>query len=116
MSWVVLTPDEDVRLYEIDSLKDLNRLLKEYPHLPPEHWRTDPIALLYSTSIDFETLCADGYDGIHLTEKGNDEVHLGFPVDMNGWDVESTIWFRWCFVAEREVQPLVYCSCHGDDE
>jgi hypothetical protein len=115
MSWLVLTPAEDVRLFEIDSHRDLMRLIKEYPHLPPESWGSYLTSLLDYTSIDFERMCVDGYDGIHLTEKGNDEVHLSFPVNMNGWDVESTVWFRWCFVAEREVKPLV-CSCHEDSK
>ena len=56
MSWVVLTPAENVRLYEIDSLEDLIRLLKEYPHLPPESMRSYLTSLLEFTSIDFEEL------------------------------------------------------------
>ena len=97
-NWLLLTPKDDIKLYMIDSLKDLHRLLRD-------HGYRDPIMEavgIMKTTIDFERLSLE-YDGIWLTEQGNQETHLSYPEDLNAWDCESILWFRWCFT---EVQRI----------
>ncbi len=105
--WFLLTPRIDARIYMIDSLTDLERLLIQYEWYSPlakkiartvgrEHAR-------YYTSIDFERLSKE-YDALHLTEYGNGQLHLSYPLDLNAWDSESTIWFHWCFTEVRKIQ------------
>lgn len=71
----------DAKIMIIDSLKDLLDLpkcnidygvnfKKEYP--------------------DFELL-ATMYDAIWLTEKGQHETHLSFPISLYGWDCETVL-------------------------
>jgi hypothetical protein len=49
----------------------------------------------HSKLIDFVKVSMD-YDAIHLTKKGRGDTHLPEinDVDLNGWDVESTLWFN----------------------
>lgn len=94
--WHVLTQKDDVKLYKIDSLGGLRRLLRTYKWNQPK-WEE-----YGRTAIDFERLALD-YDGVWLTEKGNAETHLSYPDDLNAWDCESVLWFRWCF---SEVQRI----------
>lgn len=60
------------------------------------------------TGFDFERM-AEEYDGLHLTEEAAGSLHLSYPLDMNSWDCESTVWFRWVFseVSRIEVQKAV---------
>ncbi len=37
---------------------------------------------------------ARDYDGLHLTEKGQWDTHMG-RTNLYGWDMESTLWFKW---------------------
>ena len=97
-NWYLLTLQEDIKLYVIDSLRGLHKLLRAYPW-DQNKWREYGFRCI---AIDFEKLALD-YDGIHLTEKGNEETHLSYPDDLNSWDCESTLWFRWCF---SEVQKI----------
>lgn len=110
-SWWVLTPRSQLRLYVIESVGDLLVLLKEFP------WETEAQRRLnavnstshldrYFAYIDFERL-AQTYDGIWLTERGNDATHLSYPHGLNAWDVESVLWFRWCFSAVEQIAPPV---------
>ena len=55
---------------------------------------------------DFEQL-AQSYDGLRLTERGNSRLHLSYPLDLNSWDSESTLWFRWCFTAVEKIVPVI---------
>ena len=76
---VIFTLKPDAKVYEVDSVQDLNNLAKAYnvhsngflPHL------------------DFEAMVAAGIDAIHLTEKGQAETRFSRPYSLYGWDVES---------------------------
>ncbi len=99
--WHLLTPRHDARIYTIDGPNDFIALIARYPYVSQELERCLPPRAFfrhYYTGIDFEKLSQD-YDGLHLTEEGNAQLHLPFDYDfdMNAWDVESTVWFRWCF-------------------
>jgi hypothetical protein len=98
--WYVLEPDPAARVYIIDSLADLNRLIAMYPH-PDKEQR------LYSRFfgyIDFEAVSQD-YDAIHLTEAGQWATRYSEP-SLNGWDCESTVWFRWCFTSIEQFRTI----------
>lgn len=98
----LLTPRPDCRIYTIDSLADLLHCIHSEYGYPCSY--NDIFAGMYDRYyIDFERMAQD-YDAIHLTARGNAETHLSFPNDLNGWDVESTLWFRWCFDEVKLVE------------
>lgn len=117
-SWYLLTPAETANLYIIDGVGDLRILLDRFP------WETERTQMLNAEMrrvslsmdygvltkeplfryIDFERLARE-YDGIWLTSHGNGATHLSYPQDLNSWDSESVLWFRWCFTDVRPVEP-----------
>lgn len=117
--WYLLTPRPNLVLYEVDALADLHRLLKTYSWQPQylrelnKGWEKWILASDYNfftddehfAWVDFERLAED-YDGLHLTSEGNAATHLSYPQDMNAWDCESTVWFRWCFCEVKEITPV----------
>ncbi len=72
------------KIVEIDSLKDLRDLIDVYPAYIHH-------ARVY---INFEALIRRGYDGIHLTERGQIATRHSKPYGLYGWDCESTLWFN----------------------
>jgi len=96
-SWFVLTPDPAAHVFVIDTLPDLRYLVEHY---------FDPEALPYMrfiTCLDFECLSQD-FDAIHLTEAGQWATRHSQPHDLNGWDCECTLWFRWRFTSIVPVE------------
>jgi len=91
-----MTVKEDAKVYTIDTLEDLLKL--------------DEMGLLKDSAmpggkvIDFEK-AAEVFDGIRLTDAGVENTGAAdFHIPtLYGWDVESTLWFRWVF---DDVQPL----------
>lgn len=101
--WYILVSKEDINLYVIDKLTDLQGLMQDYGWMPPLFAkRNDGLLLEHFRGIDFERLALE-YDGIWLTEQGNNETHLSYPHNLYGWDCESMLWFHWCFT---EVQRI----------
>ncbi len=98
--WFLLTPHPDCKIYTINSLKDFKRCLIEYGDPVPLAQKYPSFA--EKRVINFEKV-AQEFDGLHLTEKGNGETHLSYPNDLNGWDCESTLWFRWCFASVQTI-------------
>ena len=76
---VIFTLKPDAKIYEIDSVQDLNNLAKAY--------NVHGNGVL--TCLDFEAMVAAGIDAIHLTEKGQEETRFSRPYTLYGWDVES---------------------------
>lgn len=76
---VIFTLRKDAKVYEIDSVEDLNLLAMVYN----VHGNCMPLML------DFEAIVAAGIDAIHLTEKGQAETRFSRPYSLYGWDVES---------------------------
>lgn len=66
------------KVYIIDSLDDLKKM-------PVYHYQNDKLFF-----IDFENL-SKSYDAIWLTEKGEGETRLSYPIDLYGWDCESVL-------------------------
>lgn len=91
-SWL-LEPRADVRILSFDTPDEWDRWLRlpYYSH----DWRY----------IDFEALAQD-YDGLHLSRAfiaGRRFAVTGLCMTVSAWDVDSTLWFRWCF---ESVSPL----------
>lgn len=114
-SWFLLTLAKDTRLCVISSYYELTVTLKRFPLRHPRYTSQLEMAAVsaglsadHFTGIDFERL-AQEYDGLHLTEEAAGALHLSYPLDMNTWDCESTLWFRWVFtnVERIEVQKPV---------
>ena len=76
---VIFTLKPDAKVYEIDSVQDLNNLAKAC--------NVHGNGVL--TRLDFEAMVAAGIDAIHLTEKGQEETRFSRPYTLYGWDVES---------------------------
>lgn len=130
--WHLLTPRPDVKLYVIDDTHDLEMMLSTYLWTTPmltmmnEQYeisyssyptrgmyadRTEiklpPIKLPRFAAIDFEKMSQE-YDGIWLTEQGNGACHLPWHSehDLNSWDCECVLWFRWCFGRVETIKPV----------
>jgi hypothetical protein len=88
-SWIV-TPATN-NIYEINSFKDLLDLWERYP---------------FKVSINWESV-AKQYDAVHLTKSGEQKTRNTSPINLYGWDMESTIWFKKVF-SERYIGEVVY--------
>lgn len=95
--WFLLTPSKTARIYTIDSLRDFKRALKLYRSTPYLNYEI-------FAHLDYEAISRD-YDAIHLTSPGQQETRLSVP-NLYGWDVESTLWFRWCFDEVQEISHV----------
>lgn len=95
----ILTPKKKARIYVIDSLSDLLRLLDKYPYNPYK----ENSFIRWGVTIypDFEAISKD-YDAIHLTQEGQWATRMTEP-NLYGWDFESTLWFRDCFTHATPV-------------
>lgn len=96
LRWFLLEVEQNARVFHLDGITDLKNLIRQY-HLGPQ---VDGV-------IDFEAFFKD-YDGLHLTKKGNQRLHWrSDTLDLNAWDVESTVWGRWVFASVTEVTDQV---------
>lgn len=75
------------RVYTIDSVQDMDGLFAKYPL--DQYGCGIP-------GIDYTRVARD-YDAVHITARGQEVTRHTFPRNLNGWDCESTLWFRWCF-------------------
>lgn len=99
--WFVLNPAPNARVATINGLANLERLLHTYRRV-----FTGRRAYLTEFGyLDFERL-AQNFDAIHLTAQGQRETRLTIP-NLYGWDVESTLWLRWCFTEVQRIDPTV---------
>lgn len=112
-SWFLLTPAKDAKLCVISSYYELAALIQRFPLMYPslypasrftqEKLQMAGLPMDHFTGIDFEGLAYE-YDGLHLTEEAAGSLHLSYPLDMNSWDCESTVWFRWVFTAVERIE------------
>lgn len=91
----ILYPNADAKIYKIDSYKDLERLMLMY-RIKSKLKFPNFYAKRKNFSINFEEMAKD-FDGIHLTRRGKILTKNSYPYNLDGWDVESTVWFRWIF-------------------
>jgi hypothetical protein len=92
-----LTPRAGVRVCEITSAPDWARLCETFP--APDG------------APDWHAV-AHEYDGVHLSVEGLIRAQC-IAIDtshgtamLDGWDVESTAWLRWCFDSVERVGEL----------
>lgn len=67
-------------LFVINSEEDMNRL----------PW-IEPGSMMGYCFVSFEALEACGFDGVHLTDKGERETRWTRPRNLYGWDCESVL-------------------------
>jgi hypothetical protein len=96
----VLSVPESARIVVVNSMSDLLDLIEQYPR-----------QLRGKRGIDFEHLAKE-YDALHLTQEGylRTRSRRSSP-NLNGWDCESTVWFRWVFTEWHQVE--VFCREAG---
>lgn len=88
-------------IFVIDSIEDLIYLRQNYSE-------NKEVGRL---KLDFEKMSQD-FDALHLTQNGQWETRFGDP-NIYGWDVESTIWFRWVFEKEGDyLGKVAYQQCN----
>ncbi len=86
-----LDPHEKIRIYEIKSAEDWMKLVRTYPE--------EEKGLLYP---DWKTI-AHHFDAIHITLRAIvaiQGIHFSTGKGLiapSYWDVETTLWLRWCF-------------------
>lgn len=93
----LLDPDPKARIYVIDSVEALAKLVKRYPGKKLDSgypWQYP----------DWLTVAKD-YDGVHLTEEAQWATRFSDGVNLYGWDCESTLWLRWKFLEVKELGP-----------
>jgi len=96
----LLTPEQDLPILVIDSYAELVSALQQFGYVDdrfgnighPDMWRT----------FDWPKI-GQRFAAVHLTEKGNGEVHHSFPISLYGWDCESTCWLKWSFADIEEL-------------
>jgi len=82
----LLQVKDPVNIIHINSCDDLAQVTRDYSKYNQAGYE----------QIDFESMSDDGYDGIHLTKRGEAETRLSEP-NLYGWDSECTLWFNWKF-------------------
>jgi len=92
---VLVEPDEDARIYTIDSAEDLEKLYEKYP-----------VVFNGIRDVNWPLVCRD-FDAIHLTSRGQwctryKTPKYGHSLNLYGWDAESTFWCRPKF----KIRPL----------
>lgn len=97
---VIFTLKPDAKVYEIDSVQDLNNLTEEY----------NMHSSAFLATLNFEAMVAAGIDAIHLTEKGQAETRFSRPYSLYGWDVES--WLILNINAIDEQRPATRSRMH----
>lgn len=102
----LLTPSPRAQIYEIDSYADLQTLCRLYGRTET-FGEGSPFGPFHNTYPDW-SLVAERYDGVHLTDAGQWATRLSCPLDLYGWDCESTLWFRWAFDAVEELGPRTF--------
>lgn len=81
-----LVATEPVNAFVVDTYADLQALYDRFGIGENE----------YDHGFDFEAIGRE-YDALHLTDEGQWRTRLSMPLNLYGWDCESTLWFRWVF-------------------
>lgn len=102
--WAVEAPP-DARVAEIHSPANWAALVRQHPCASPGVIFTGakhPPASAYRLDPDWASAARD-WDAVHLSVGGWLTAHdvpyeaQGVMTELRGWDMESTVWFRWCF-------------------
>lgn len=103
----VLEVLETARIYVIDNLVDLEKLLEDYE---PLVWELKGMTWV-DKYLNYELISKD-FDGVHLTEEGQWRTRMSKP-GLYGWDCESTLWFRDVF---GKILPVTGKFYQGESE
>lgn len=103
-TWL-LDPDPAARIYVIDSYTDLQALVDTFPQA--EH-HPDSSYGAWSEIRPAWHAIAEEFDAVHLTDEGQWATRLTDPLDLYGWDCESTLWLRWAFAAVKDGGMRTY--------
>jgi hypothetical protein len=99
-SWEVTVTDS-ARVLEIHSRDAWSALARSYPRAEA--------GFTYTTTPHPKTR---DWDGVHLSIGGwltaEDVLYEsdGVKTELRGWDMESTVWFRWSFSSVKRVETL----------
>lgn len=88
----LLHPRADARIYTVDSYSALELLCASYGR-----------SARGGTTYPDWLAVAEDYDAVHLTGGGQVVTHLSVPLNLWGWDCESTLWFRWAFESAEYI-------------
>ena len=88
-------------MYTIDSYADLQTLCRMYGRT--ETFGEDSKYGPFHDTFPDWSLVAERYDGVHLTDEGQWATRLSHPLNLYGWDCESTLWLRWVFDSVEEL-------------
>jgi hypothetical protein len=92
----LLYPNSGSEVIVIDGLKELIALHDIFPF--------DPYGNTYHMKwLDFEKISKYA-EGISLTSVGQWETRLSEPINLYGWDCESTLWFRNVFTKIEKIK------------
>ncbi len=115
----LLEVEDGVRVLTVDTLEDLKEVVAEYGLYG---YTGDPLgdgpSVVYPGDLDrlegwfpahfvpnFEGVAGD-FDGFRVTSRGQRETRFSMPLNLYGWDSESTLWFDWCFESVEEAGPV----------
>jgi hypothetical protein len=115
-SYFLLEVRDDVKVFEINKAKDLDRLLSDFEDREREG-RPRPV-LAERAKIDFEKMHRAGWDGVHLTVEGMEACRNryregGRLPEIWGWDCESTCWLRWSFTSVVKLDNTEVIEKYG---
>lgn len=88
----LLRPDDELDAFVIDGVDDIQQLADEYGTVPRDN----------TVDLNWEAIAND-LQALHITEEGaretETEIRLndGDILSLRSWDVESTVFFEWCF-------------------
>ena len=95
-----LHPDPAARVAVIARREDLLALLAHFPLAAG--------AYPFWAEVNYPALAAAGVDAVHLTASGQAACAFDPAASLYGWDVASTLWLRWIFVAPAtDLGPAV---------
>ena len=104
----LLDPEPAARVLVIDSYDDLARAFDRWPHRDERYDHRDGYLAWHRIAEEF--------DAVHVTEEGQWRTRLTHPLNLYGWDCESTVWFRWAFTSAREVGERTFEAKPWDDD
>ena len=97
--WWLITPDDDLNIYIIDSVEDVKELVDKN--------NLENSYISWLACIDFEGLRdQEKIDVVHLTEEGQWKTRLVQKYSLYGWDCECWLWLNWKIKSVRNINEI----------
>ena len=90
----VSDPKLDARVLVIDTYEDLERVVERWPD-------SDELRLRFPAWHQI----ASEFDAVHVSDEGQSRTRLTAPLNLYGWDCETTLWLRWAFRKVSAIGP-----------